>query len=384
VRLVNGGKFHAGVHDLNEDEGVVSLYYQPQTFGDPTLPLGLDTLKLRRTFDTRALATTFPFDSAEIENRGGALVGRNVHSGSLVFYDRFGLENYNQVVLACSGAGKSYLAKLLVLRSLFEGAEVLVIDLESEYERLAPAVGGTVAQPEGFEGRTGPEAVASPSGCHAGKGRRGGEEIVLKLAELRPPDADTTLERAKREVSLPKETAHPNIVRVLSDLTEVRSNGFHEVVWLEEYPDGEDLWARLNVPWSWDIHLSPTRTSSVPNETVLHTLRDRAPHRIDLLQHTQGDWVRYRQLHDPGRALRLPLPQPGDSLQSAPPRRSATSQCASSSSGNLYARLQRRPLLMTLKAMGVVLESAKSQHAERICLALDVNGWHLQIGSEQG
>src|SRR5919106_649344 len=109
-----------------------------------TLPLGLDALKLRRSFDTRALATTFPFDSAEIENRGGTLVGRNVHSGSLVFHDRYGLENYNQVVLACSGAGKSYLAKLLVLRSLFEGTEVLVIDPESEYERLAQAVGGTV------------------------------------------------------------------------------------------------------------------------------------------------------------------------------------------------------------------------------------------------
>ena len=109
-----------------------------------TLPLGVDALKLRRTFDTRALATTLPFDSAEIENWGGALIGRNVHSGSLVFYDRFGLENYNQVLLACSGAGKSYLAKLLVLRSLFEGTEVLVIDPESEYERLAQVVGGTV------------------------------------------------------------------------------------------------------------------------------------------------------------------------------------------------------------------------------------------------
>lgn len=109
-----------------------------------TLPLGLDGLKLRRTLDTSALATTFPFDSAEIETRGGVLIGRNVHSGSLVFYDRFELENYNQVLLACSGAGKSYLAKLMALRSLFEGTEILVIDPESEYQRLADAVGGTV------------------------------------------------------------------------------------------------------------------------------------------------------------------------------------------------------------------------------------------------
>ena len=35
VTLMNGRKFHAGVHDLNEDEGVVSLYYGPQTPGDP-------------------------------------------------------------------------------------------------------------------------------------------------------------------------------------------------------------------------------------------------------------------------------------------------------------------------------------------------------------
>ncbi|HJT36780.1 MAG TPA: DUF87 domain-containing protein, partial [Actinomycetota bacterium] len=108
-----------------------------------TLPLGIDALRLRRTFDTRALAAAFPFASAEIEATGGTLYGRNAATGGLVFVDRFALENHNQVILARSGAGKSYLAKLQILRSLYAGIEVLVVDPENEYGRLARAVGGT-------------------------------------------------------------------------------------------------------------------------------------------------------------------------------------------------------------------------------------------------
>lgn len=109
-----------------------------------TVPLGLDTLGLNRTFDTTALATTFPFASTEIEMTGGVLLGRNASSGSLIFSDRFGLDNHNQVILARSGAGKSYLAKLMVLRSMFQGIEVMVVDPDNEYERLAGAVGGAI------------------------------------------------------------------------------------------------------------------------------------------------------------------------------------------------------------------------------------------------
>ena len=46
------------------------------------------------------------------------------------------------MVLARSGAGKSYFAKLEALRSLYRGVEVAVIDPEDEYRRLAGAVGG--------------------------------------------------------------------------------------------------------------------------------------------------------------------------------------------------------------------------------------------------
>jgi hypothetical protein len=42
-----------------------------------TLPLGLDLLKLRRSFDSDALAASFPFAAADLNAAGGVLYGRN-------------------------------------------------------------------------------------------------------------------------------------------------------------------------------------------------------------------------------------------------------------------------------------------------------------------
>lgn len=109
-----------------------------------SLPLANDEIRLTRTFDTRALAACFPFATAELNHEGTTLFGVNSATGSLVFCDRFALENHNQVVLARSGAGKSYFAKLTLLRSLYEGIDVLVIDPEDEYGALAASVGGKV------------------------------------------------------------------------------------------------------------------------------------------------------------------------------------------------------------------------------------------------
>ncbi|MFF4960939.1 VirB4 family type IV secretion system protein [Streptomyces sp. NPDC001222] len=116
-----------------------------------TLPVGIDTLKIRRTFDTAALAACFPFTSPDLPiaaGEGGAatgvLYGVNAVSGAPVLWDRFAQDNYNSITLARSGAGKSYLAKLELLRLLFTGVTASVIDPEDEYVRLAETVGGHV------------------------------------------------------------------------------------------------------------------------------------------------------------------------------------------------------------------------------------------------
>ncbi|ORT46853.1 conjugal transfer protein TraC [Frankia sp. KB5] len=115
-----------------------------------TLPLGLDLLQIRRAFDTQALAAGIPFTTPDlplpdVERPGAAPVvyGTNLHSAGLVAHDRWAQPNYNSVTTGASGAGKSFLMKLDVLRSLYQGVQVAVVDPEDEYTRLAAAVGGT-------------------------------------------------------------------------------------------------------------------------------------------------------------------------------------------------------------------------------------------------
>ena len=107
-----------------------------------TLPVGVDALGQRRSFDTDALAASFPFASAELSATTGVLYGTTTNGSGLVLWDRFAQDNHNSVILARSGAGKSYLAKLEALRSLYAGIEIAVVDPEDEYRRLAETVGG--------------------------------------------------------------------------------------------------------------------------------------------------------------------------------------------------------------------------------------------------
>ncbi|MDA0565155.1 DUF87 domain-containing protein [Streptomonospora sp. S1-112] len=111
------------------------------------LPLGVDLLGQRRTMDTAALAAAYPFASPDVAVEASptaVLYGLNADSSGVVVWDRWALDSYNTVVLARSGAGKSYFCKLDLLRSLYAGITAAVIDPEDEYARLTEAVGGTV------------------------------------------------------------------------------------------------------------------------------------------------------------------------------------------------------------------------------------------------
>lgn len=111
-----------------------------------TLPIGRDMLYITRNMDTTSLASTFPFTSAMLTQDHGVLYGINQQNGSLIIFDRFSLENANEVVLGKSGAGKSYLIKIEVIRQLMFGTEVIIVDPEGEYETLAATLGGESVQ----------------------------------------------------------------------------------------------------------------------------------------------------------------------------------------------------------------------------------------------
>jgi len=123
------------------------VYIRPALFQQEggfrsVLPLATDELDVHTKLNSAPLSSIFPFISFDLTSDRGILYGINRHNSSLILFDRFSLENYNSVTFAKSGAGKSYMTKLEILRSLMFGTEVIVIDPEREYEYLAETVGG--------------------------------------------------------------------------------------------------------------------------------------------------------------------------------------------------------------------------------------------------
>lgn len=118
-----------------------ALFQQEQGYRS-TLPLCTDELMVHSKLNSAPLSSIFPFISFDLTAEKGILYGINLHNNSLVLFDRYSMENYNSVLFAKSGAGKSYALKLEILRSLMFDTEVIVIDPEREYEYMANATGG--------------------------------------------------------------------------------------------------------------------------------------------------------------------------------------------------------------------------------------------------
>lgn len=119
------------------------VFFQAEQGFNSTAPLCNDELYITFNMNSSPAASSFPFISSDLTSDHGILYGINRHNNSLILFDRFSLQNANNVVFATSGAGKSYAIKLEILRSLMMGTEVIIIDPESEYKHLSEAVGGT-------------------------------------------------------------------------------------------------------------------------------------------------------------------------------------------------------------------------------------------------
>jgi len=105
-------------------------------------PLAKNLINITFAMNTSPASAFFPFISSDLTSDEGIMYGLNLHNNSLVIFDRFNLENHNSVIFARSGSGKSYAAKLELLRSIMLGTDVIIIDPENEYKSLSDAVGG--------------------------------------------------------------------------------------------------------------------------------------------------------------------------------------------------------------------------------------------------
>ena len=110
------------------------------------LPLAQDKIKKIHTFDRRSMGTVFPFTTSEVGHSTGIPLGFNKQTGVPILFDNFhsSLTNYNMVIFAKSGAGKSVTMKTLISRSaVLMGIQSLALDAEGEYSIVAESLGGT-------------------------------------------------------------------------------------------------------------------------------------------------------------------------------------------------------------------------------------------------
>jgi hypothetical protein len=124
----------------------VAVYQQPDAFR-AVLPEATDRVRATRQLDTSSLARTLPFVVATSTGQG-ILLAIDRRTSSPVLFDAHdpNAPNASIAVVAPAGSGKSYALKLLALRHRFLGVEVLILDPEAEYRRLARAVGGQVVR----------------------------------------------------------------------------------------------------------------------------------------------------------------------------------------------------------------------------------------------
>jgi len=109
------------------------------------VPLMKDKIRRIHTFDRNSMATVFPFTTSEVGHLTGIPLGYNKQTGTPILFDNFhsSLSNYNMVIFAKSGAGKSVTMKTLISRSsVLMGIESLALDAEGEYRNLAESLGG--------------------------------------------------------------------------------------------------------------------------------------------------------------------------------------------------------------------------------------------------
>ena len=125
--------------------GIKSAWAMQEEAFQSNLPLAEDKIKKTHTFDRRSMGTVFPFTTSEVGHSTGIPLGFNKQTGVPILFDNFhsSLTNYNMVIFAKSGAGKSVTMKTLISRSaVLMGIQSLALDAEGEYSIVAESLGG--------------------------------------------------------------------------------------------------------------------------------------------------------------------------------------------------------------------------------------------------
>ena len=109
------------------------------------LPLGNNTIEVKRTFTTTDMAIFIPFTTKEIYTNNGQYYGMNSLSNNVIIEDRKRLVNPNGLIFGMPGYGKTFFIKREILDMFLRTEDDrLTIDPEGEYGILYKLLGGQV------------------------------------------------------------------------------------------------------------------------------------------------------------------------------------------------------------------------------------------------
>lgn len=140
------------IKSLNEDTKTIksigdqnSLTIEPLVINQErgfitTLPLGLNSLDIKRGLPTESASLFFPFSTQEILQKGGMYCGLNGVSRNMISINRLSLKNQNGLIFGITGTGKSFTAKREIINVILSTKDdIYVIDPDGEYKKLEPA-----------------------------------------------------------------------------------------------------------------------------------------------------------------------------------------------------------------------------------------------------
>ena len=125
---------------------IKTLTYQQSNGLDSCLPLCKNKLEIKRTMLTSCASMFIPFCNQELfDAEGGQYYGINAISHNLILINRRNSINGNGMIFGAPGSGKSVSAKQeIILVYISTDDQIIVIDPDGEYTRLAELLGGEV------------------------------------------------------------------------------------------------------------------------------------------------------------------------------------------------------------------------------------------------
>jgi hypothetical protein len=140
-----------------------------------------DALHETQLVPSTSAAAGFPFGTQSTQQNQGIIYGIDTSDQAPILADRFQWSSHSMVRMGMVGSGKSYAAKIELLRAavIYNNLQIIAVDPKQEYRHVIKALGGSIQNLDGSGDYSFPDGHV----CFQVK-ERGQEDNVEELVEL--------------------------------------------------------------------------------------------------------------------------------------------------------------------------------------------------------